>query len=185
MILTVLGVSSDVWLPILSLVLGYAFALLTEAFRDGRQRQREEAARTADRQAAREAKREELEQRHREFQRQTLLKLQEALHDLGRVYGEEHHADVMHGRKQGSWRPRAILGEELNLRAAATERRVNILASRVDDEGVRALAARMREAGSRLTFANSEDESFALLQSSIEPFGPLNDRIGEILRRLH
>jgi hypothetical protein len=178
----VLAVSQEVWLPLATLVGGYLFSLLTEAFRDKRQRDREEAQREDEREVRETERRQLAEAQRQEFQRSTLLELQEVLHDLGRTYGHMHYLDVMSLRKTGSWKPRPILDEEMNAKALAAEQRSNILLARVADESLRNLVRAIKEAGGRLTTAQSETESNEAIGRSFEAFTSANERIGELLR---
>ena len=177
-----LAISQNVWLPLATLVGGYLFSLLTEAFRDKRQRDREERQREDEREVREAERRQEAEDRRREFQRNTLLELQEVLHDLGRVQGHENYLDVMNFRKTGSWKPRPLLGEEMNNKALEAARRSNILLARVDDDTLRDLVRAMKDAGSKITFAESEEESNSAIRRSMEEFQKANERIGELLR---
>jgi hypothetical protein len=178
----ILAVGSEVWLPILTLVLGYVFSLVTEAVRDRRQTDRERQAREDEREAVRAAQTEEVDRRRHEFQRSTLLELQEVLHDLGRTYGHEHHVDVMNYRRTGSWRPRPLLGEEMNKMSEEANKQSNILLARIDDEPLRGLVRAMKDAGSRITLAESEEESTDCLMRSSDTFLEANERIGVLLR---
>lgn len=106
-----LGLSSQIWLPIVTLALGYVFSLVTEAFRDRRQSRRERDARAAEREDARASLEQERADRRNQFQRETLLELQEVLHDLGRAFGREYHQDAMTAKAAGKWDPAPFLGE--------------------------------------------------------------------------
>jgi hypothetical protein len=98
----VLGaISSNVWIPIATLLLGYIASLVTEALRDRRLSDREREARAAEREAVRESHERERIERRKDFQRETLLHLQDVLLQLVRTFGEEHNQDVMLSRKAG------------------------------------------------------------------------------------
>jgi hypothetical protein len=118
-----------------------------------------------------------------QFQRETLLELQEVLHDLGRAYGREYHQDAMTARAASKWDPRQ-LDADISDKNFQAEQRTSILVARVGDERVRDAVREMREAGSRLSFAGSEAESGALILRSREAFDRANERIGELLRQL-
>jgi len=76
---------------LLSAVVGYIGAMVTEYLRDSRARAREREARDASR-------RERLQVRRSDFQRETLLNLQEAVMHLARACGRMHHHDEdVHG----------------------------------------------------------------------------------------
>lgn len=178
-----LAISSEVWLPIATLVIGYIFSLATEAFRDRRQTRREREARAAERTEMREAHERERIERRNEFQRETLLELQEVLHKLVRTYGEEHHQDLMTAKQAGHWQ-QYQLGGDISDRGFAATQRVNILVARVGDEEVRLAVREMEEAGHKLMFARSEDESAATMMRSGNAFQRANERIGVLLQAL-
>jgi hypothetical protein len=171
----------EVWLPLLTLVLGYAFSQVTEAVRNRWQSDRERRAREDERAAVKPAQEEAGECRRRDFQRETLLELQEVLHDLGRAYGAEHFVDVNHGRETGSWAPKAKVGEEINTQSFEANRRSNILVARIDDEELRDHVRAMKDAGGRITLARSEPESNEAMDRSFEAFQRANERIGHLL----
>lgn len=174
---------TEVWVPIVTLILGYASSLVTEAQRDKRASTREREAREAEREEVRNALERERRDRHVRFQQETLLELQEVLHKLMRTYGEEHHQDVMTSRRAGEWR-QFQLGGDISDRGFQATQRINILSARVDDGQVRLLVTAMEESGNRLMLAQSEAESSALLSESGEAFNQVNLRIGELLRDL-
>jgi hypothetical protein len=118
------------------------FSLITEALRDRRQSARERQAKDDERAAAKDVADEAEDRRRRDFQRETLLELQEVLHDLARAYGAEHFADLKHGRETGSWYPKVMLEEEINKQGFEANRRSNILVARIDDEELRSTSAR-------------------------------------------
>jgi len=170
------AVSSEVWLPILTLLLGYAFSLITEAVRDRRQSERERQAREAEREAIKDAQTEEADRRRKEFQRETLLELQEVLHDLGRTYGHQHYADVRNARRTGFWKQGPSISEETTKMSEEANRRSNILLARIDDERLRELVRTMKDAGANLLLAISEQESADYADRSIAAFAEANER---------
>jgi hypothetical protein len=181
----VLAISQDVWLPLVALVLGYLFSLLTEAFRDRRQTVRERRAREDERAAVKAAQDEAEERRRRDFQRETLLELQEVLHDLARAYGAEHHMDLMHFRTTGSWTPRPMPSEELNERSFEAHRRCFILVARIDDDLLRGFVREMKDGGYGVLSATSEEQSREALARSSDAFELANQRIGDLLRLVY
>src|SRR5205823_1421925 len=100
---------------------GFAFSLWAEDLRDRRQQRRDREARAEQQRAEREQRQEAREQRRRDFQRATLLELQEAMMDLARSYGQLHSHDVLTSRKAGEW-TRSLSGEEADLKALAAVR---------------------------------------------------------------
>jgi hypothetical protein len=109
---------SDIWLPLTTLVLGWAGAQVTEMLRDRRTSTRERLARRA------------------ELQRTTLLELQDALLDLLR--GAAGTVPFMlTDLEDEEQRKQVALA---NLKVAVARGRVELLISRIDDQRVRELA---------------------------------------------
>jgi len=69
-----------VWFPVVTLILGFAIGFISDWIKNRRESDRE-------REARREARRERLSDQRRNFQRETLLALQEAVQDLARATG--------------------------------------------------------------------------------------------------
>src|SRR4029453_8406420 len=109
---------SDIWLPLATLVLGWAGAQVTEVLQDRRTTTRDRLARRA------------------ELQRTTLLELQEALEGVWRGFLASHLDEE----------DRAGLLAEAYRDWAATSARVRLLASRIEDERVRELATALAKA---------------------------------------
>jgi hypothetical protein len=176
-------VPSEVWVPLAAVVVGYAGSLLTESFRDRHQSAREREARAAERADVRALREQEIQDRRDQFQRETLLELQEILHHLGRTYGQEHFQDAKTAKAAGKWDPRQ-LAAGISDKNFAAEQRSNILVARVGDDLVRDAVREMRDVGSGLTFARSQAESDDCLTRSLEAFKQANDRIGVLLREV-
>jgi hypothetical protein len=119
---------SDIWLPLATLVLGWAGAQVTEMRRDRRTTTRERLARRA------------------ELQRTTLLELQDALLDLMRgAAGTEY--SMLTDLEDEEQRKQIV---QANLQVAVARGRVELLISRVDDERVRELATASANASLRV-----------------------------------
>ncbi len=126
-----------VWFPVVTLILGFAISSISDWVKNRRESERERDAR-------REARREQLSDQRRNFQRETLLVLQEAIQDLARATGAAHHQDEMAFGTTGRWQ-RQPLGEELNQQVHVANRRVLLLAVRVRDESLRDVVNRFRQ----------------------------------------
>jgi hypothetical protein len=111
---------SDIWLPLATLVLGWAGAQVTELLRDRRTSTRDRLARRA------------------ELQRTTLLELQEAL-------GGAWLAFLMSQLEEEELEGTGLAQVSQDFRP--TRARVRLLASRVEDERVRELATALAEGG--------------------------------------
>jgi hypothetical protein len=143
---------SDIWLPLATLVLGWAGAQVTELLRDRRTTSRDRLARRA------------------ELQRTTLLEPQEALGGawlafLISQFEEEELEGTGLTQVSRDFRP--------------TRARVRLLASRVEDERVRELATALAEAGRMVP---EEPGSAQALRELGAGYSEAVARIGELLR---
>lgn len=172
------------WLPnvisaatnLVLVLVGYIASQISERAKDKRALEREREAREANRRYA-------LAERRIEFQRKTLLNLQAALMQLVRAYGETHQFDVMQSRAAGKW-TKSLLPDELNAREFNAGVQVTKLRVRVRDEILRNAIKRLRDSSYGITVANSEAQSTQALNSSIEIFEFVSERLGELLRTL-
>jgi hypothetical protein len=167
---------STVWLPLLTLAAGYAGSLLTESIRDRRTRERDDRLAELARRQAREDK-------QAEFQRGTLLELQDALSRLIRTTAEIDHHDTMVERQTGKWRSTQV-AEDVNQRNFKARVDTTTLAVRVADDELRGLVDEiLSETADSATARTREDAAYALNQA-VDVFGIANGRLGEVLRGL-
>lgn len=181
------------WVPIVTFVGGSAVTLGVEYIRSltARADRRQAAADAkAEREAATNARREERTQRltdeHRARQRDALTELQERLSDFIRATGQGHHADEMAWEAAGlesehqpvSQNPPGI-SDEINTQ----QRRMMILAQRVEDDEVRALMREITAAASELTLAGRGAARSTMLKLARD-FERANERIGAQLRAI-
>ncbi|MDI6835818.1 MAG: hypothetical protein QMD99_08900 [Rhizobiaceae bacterium] len=80
------GIPSDVWFPVVTLIIGSVLKGLYDLMADQRVERREKAARLEMRHDAQML-------RKTEFQRKTILELQEEVAKLARATGQMNHAD--------------------------------------------------------------------------------------------
>jgi hypothetical protein len=143
----------DIWLPLATLVLGWAGAQVTEILRDRRTTTRERLARRA------------------ELQRTTLLELQEGLGAVWRGFLalqlEEWERDPS-GHFAEASREHALIVP-----------RVLLLASRVEDERVRESATALAKAGHMVPEEPESAQTFRQLRAD---YAEAVARIGELLR---
>jgi hypothetical protein len=164
------------WFPVLTLLLGYATKSASEWVQHRRTTQRDREAREA-------AQQDQLSERRASFQRQTLLDLQEAMMQLVRMAGAVHHQDVMAYRKTGKWQ-KQLFGEELSESARLAAARSSMLSVRVRDDSIRALVGKVKSDANDAGMCATEEESQVALRSMAAAFENLNQRIGEVLRKL-
>jgi hypothetical protein len=154
---------SDIWLPLVTLVAGWALAQVTEVLRDRRTTTRDRLARRA------------------ELQRTTLLEVQDALVDLwwGVLGSMEVEVGIIPD-EQGPWKPLV----EASRSIGATRRRVNLLASRVEDERARELITALVRASMELEGQLAVDDfksATRTLQELRANYRVAIARIGELL----
>ena len=154
---------SDIWLPLATLVLGWAGAQITETIRDRRTTIRERLARRV------------------ELQRSTLLSLQDALLELSTAADAARHADALatisgpgeDERRKAAWQEKQRLW-----RAEATAK---LLCSRVEDDRTRMLTTLAIAAATMLVPYDDDTAAEAMARAS-DSYRQTIDRIGELLR---
>jgi hypothetical protein len=177
-ILCVMADASAVgWFPVLTLLLGYFTKYLSDWFQHQRTVERDRENRVA-------IRRDRLLERRTRFQRQTLLDLQEALMDLGRTTGAMHQHDEIAYRKSGDWQRRAYYPEDLSENDRIAMRRTAVLAVRVRDASVRELVQEFKDSASAVGMSASKEASDSAFYRMMPVFEELNQRIGEVLRKM-
>jgi hypothetical protein len=185
--------ATESWIPILSFVGGSGVTLAVEYLRSLSARaDRRQAAlerredREADRSVRERERRLQLEDEHRTSQREVLTELQDKLSDFIRTVGKALHADQMAWKQAGQPDdfPVGQHPDEISVGLNTLQRRVRILAARVDDEQIRDGAnALMGRVNDSLNARNS-DRAWQVGSQAAEEFGDLNSRIGEGFRSL-
>ena len=168
--------------PVLSFAAGAAAQLGGEALRDRRQTAREESA------AARARARED-ERAARDFERETLLALQDAVQRYARLVGRAHHAAHEHIRGAGGSPRTLVLPDDVDAGLLAATAEVDRLQSRVASAEVAGWLSRMRKdaleatmigIGAHRDLAHADEHMNAFSEELEE----LNRVIGERLRAL-
>jgi hypothetical protein len=167
----------EVWFPVSTFIAGFAGSLLTEALRDKRLATREREAREAERELIRT-------QRRDDFQRETLLPLQEALQDLGRATMVLHIEDSQKYRETGDW-GRSQLSPEWNETNPQAQGGVQVLKVRVLDDDLRRLIQEMTEASTNVLLVKSEAEAELHMREMTLQNVDVQERLGELLRNLY
>jgi hypothetical protein len=161
-------------IPVVTLVIGYAIKSFTDYFENRRAVAREREARDVTR-------KDRLFERRSNFQRETLLALQDAVTQLGRDTGAINHQNIMSLRTTGKL---GLITEEFNegyrIRQATTSK----LVSRVHDNSVRVLTDQFRDASVETIAATTEQEGNRAMNVAYAAFEQLNQRIGIVLRSL-
>jgi hypothetical protein len=175
---------SGTWLPAaLTAFGGFATAALSylslrvlDARKAERTYQREKVARDA-------ARRDILLERRSQFQRQTLLDLQDAVMKLVRTTGEMQHLDIMSSRAGERWHEKPY-PNDLDQRAHSAAVQTTVLGVRVSDESIRNLLKQLKAGTNGVLFSRNLNEAERATGMMAEVFDLLNERIGEVLRKL-
>ena len=170
------GITAATLLPVITLVIGAVLTALFQYFSDLRSDQREANSR-------REQRRDAAKLRRIEFQRATLLGLQDRVAELIRAYGKGHVADEAMFKQTGRWRTH-LYPEGVSNEIFDVQREVTKLYVRVRDESVRRDVSTVIEAGVRAGLANDRDTAEREIMSAGTVTGRINQRIGELLRTL-
>ncbi len=171
----------DYIVPVLTFIAGQASILGGEWFRDVRARDREREARHETSDIERRAL-------HDQFQKETLLELQDALKRYIRAVGAADHQNHMVARQSGNWNPGAWTetprATEINDALFESDGALSQFASRVDDGQIRDWVSQCRDQRLRqmTTFAKHENDISALALGALGLV--IHERIGERLRGL-
>ena len=126
------------------------------------------------------------EARRREFQRDTLIELQDVMADVVRAVGAAHHEDSTAFKKTGKW-GETLLSKEVDDLDFQSRRRMGILRERVLDDELRQAVDELSAAAVATTvpIPRSEDDAVDKLLALAEVQERANRRLGVILRALY
>ena len=120
-------------------------------------------------------------ERAKEFQRETLLTLQEAIHDALRLSARAHMEDFEQFKKTGDWN-RGLLSDEVSEGLRLARRRVAILIERVADESLRSDVKSLMRVSAEGVLARSKQDAEMNQQAVSVLMTPLLEKIGSVLR---
>lgn len=166
----------DYWLPLVTGAAGLISGVVIEWFRDNRTYRREKEARDASR-------RDNQIERRNDFQRQTLLALQDAVMALMRTVGQGHLLDLRAWHERREWHPEAY-PNELNLANRDANGQTALLGVRVHDDSVRSLLQRLKSECNGLMGARDREASIDAYNEASALFVLLNERMGALLREM-
>lgn len=172
----IIGIKPEVWFPVMTLFLGALAKGIGDWLLESRK------ART-DREARRETREESVRAKVIEFQRTTLLELQEAAQALARATGRSQHEDRMAFRQSGAWGKNQY-SEGANQSSLDANTSLTRLRVRLADDEIRSLAEQFGAACSRHVACKSESDGDACIREAIDIFRELNERIGCALRSM-
>lgn len=171
-----LGLPSAVWLPIVTLILGASlkaiFDLLTERRLDRRERD-----------ARRENRIDAARERRIEFQRSTLLDLQDVLHAVSRATVQAYLEDMRAAQAGTAWGKHQI-NAELDAKALEAEARWSRLIVRVWDAEIQGEGRKFRSLVNSYSSVADEKAAHELMARLAVLNTDLNERIGAALRQI-
>jgi hypothetical protein len=128
-------------------------------------------------------RRAQLLERRTNFQRETLIRLQDEAVKLARAAGRMNHLDEMEFRKTGEWGGN-LFPEVLSDGALQANVTIMVLTSRVRDDRIREIVTTFRSHANCVGTSPTRDADRKALAQMGELIEPLHTRIGEILRKL-
>lgn len=129
-----------------------------------------------------ERARSERKERSNVFQRQTLLELQDSMHDALRLIHKAFHEDLLSSRSGAEW-GRTLLSDELNESSRAANQKVAILIERVSNDALRKEVKNFMAFATKALLASSETEARTILEGSYAYANSVFELIGETLRQ--
>lgn len=131
-----------------------------------------------------EAARLERLEKHRAFQRETLIQLQDALHNELRSIALIYQADAVAFYQSGKWGSQ-LLGGELNEKARQTGRRRLLLTERVSDDQLREHIKHVSSLCTQVLLASDKRVAESAFHQLTTDGNAAMERIGKVLRSLY
>jgi hypothetical protein len=146
-------------IPVLTLIIGYVGRIVTEWFTEERREDRDR------------------NRRYRDWQRETLLELQEDLYKVSKGETKAFWNATRAFLETGKW-PGGFLPDEDNQELHQANVRVGILATRVDDDKVRNTVEKLKDVSTTAMFSLEKGEAEAAYYAHTLLEDQLNKRIG-------
>lgn len=116
------------------------------------------------------------------FQRETLLEVQEAIHDSLRLASRAHHEDLKAYRTTKEW-GQNMLPDDLSEGVRLAQRRVAILVERIADDQLRVAVKGLMRTVTTALLAQTEREAEFHMNATAKESESLFEGIGVVLRR--
>ena len=126
--------------------------------------------------------REERAERANAFQRQTLLDLQESIHDAIRLVHRAHIEDCLAHRETKKWGTNNLT-TEVNEGIRLAQRKVSLLVERVSDDPLRAEIKTLMSTTMQVLLASSEREAQFHLEKTSANANQSLEKVGTVLRQ--
>jgi hypothetical protein len=172
-----IGIEPQTWFPVVTLVVGIAIKAISDALSESR-------AFLRNKETLLEERRETARAAHAEFQRTTLLDLQDECQKLARSTALVNHEDVMMYRRTSQWQ-KTLLSENANEGSRQAFANILKLRVRVADEGIRQCAKDFTSACASVANATSDSMSNKESNRASRLQEDLFEKIGIALRQIH
>lgn len=172
----ILGVSPNTWFPVVTLIAGGVLKGIFDWLADSRTAKRERDARFDERREIRRLRR-------IEFQRETLLELQDVISVFARHTTQAHLRDVKSFEETGMW-GKALFPDELSEADRLNRVRLLQLRVRVRNPDIRQYSKDAVSIGTSVYMASDKSDSMNRLTEMSNRISVLHDAIGEELRSL-
>ena len=117
----------------------------------------------------------------RAFQRETLLNLQDTLHETMRLIGQMHLEDTHNYKETGIW-GKSLFSEDINEGLMLSMRKISILKERISNNQLRLKLDDLHQNLNKPLSANSKEHSSILFKEIIDEFQSFMKELGVILR---
>lgn len=117
-----------------------------------------------------------------QFQRETLLAVQDAVNMSARATGKLHLADLRAYRQTGEW-GKALVGEEIAESDRLGRLALSTLQSRIADEDLRVLVTRLTDASGAVGAARDAETADKALLAVVQLAEAIIEKSGEAIRR--
>ncbi len=124
----------------------------------------------------------ERSQRAREFQRNNLLELQDALSSGMRLIGRAHLQDIESFRKSENEGQSSLLSPDLDQDLMISSRKLSLLTERIADQPLRESVNALRAEMTNVLMVRTEIESFSALERASSAFEKTMEHLGVVLR---
>jgi hypothetical protein len=168
--------ASSLWLPLLTFVGGFVAKSIQDWLQDRQTAMREREARL-------EARRDTYFAKRAEFQRETILGIQDVAQKMIRNAGQLSMHDIEWHIRSSLWQEKP-LPAEIDQAGLEQNAMMNKLAVRLADGEARRLVQSFRDACTRVGLASKPAYSKSALREAGEQHLELNARLGELLRSL-
>ncbi|MEA1651056.1 hypothetical protein UAJ10_18780 [Nitrospirillum sp. BR 11164] len=171
-----LNISSSTWFPIVTLIIGTFLKYFLDILNEKRTSRREKEIR-------KEQRLDTMNLRRSEFQRATLLQLQDATHSVTRNTIRSHIFYIDKYKTTGRWQEDNVPSDiDEGFRKAQQE--VFIYTSRVRDDEIRHFASSLTELASKAVSSRTPNEGSSTIKEIYNISQTLNEKIGLALRNL-